>query len=1797
MKEKYLYWKRGVALILAAALAFTGLPANVRAAAEPEETLIRFDFNEEPADGVFTSGDVKATVQGGCSLQERDQANGKALYLDGSSGFLNVAKSDGSSPLKGLEEVTISFDTKQDRTATNWPFYAAPDTKAPTNGKEHYLGALINSGNITVERYCNTNGRPKNPSAVIGNDWVHIDVVVTKAATELYVNGMKKSTVDSTYQIQDIVGAEGGIFQIGKANWGNGEYCKGWIDNFEIRGKALAESEITTDEVVQRIVSADAGALKLPETVKQDFALPEKGANGSTISWSVEANDYIKIEGSTAKVTRSTERDGEAKLTATVSRKKPSGQDVTETKLFTVKVEQLLNEAEAAKKQLVIPNLDNVRGNITLPSRIVVEDYENVTAEIAWKSEDTDVIADAPQDGKPAGVVTRQAQDTQVKLTATITANGKTATKDFTAKVKAANHMQETTDYLFAFFENNGGPAQQQIFLASSHDGNNWLDLYAKKPVLSVADSQRSEEDLAKNQNQAGVRDPYIIRSPEGDRFWIIATDLCIGANNIAAGTVDWGVSQFSGSHCLRIWESDDLVHWSEPWLADVAPKDTTCAWAPEAVYDETTGEYVVFFASMTTMDVKDDAGNNKKVQKVYYAKTRDFRTFTEPVKMVDNGEDHIIDTTIIKAADGIYYRGSAADGSIRLEKCKDGNWKGLDSWEAQGSVREIAQFSGNLEGPELFQYNEDDYKEVNGEKKVTYGLLADNYGSLGYVPFYTTDIANAAWVKTDDNDYNFDTVHKRHGGILNLTAEEYDRVMEAYGPQSIAVKTAPNPLAYDVAEKTFDPSGLVLEVTYANGQKETIAYPMSGKNGRQFTITAGAETVVAGEQEITVTYGEKSTKFQTTVELDESGLPQPHKVLAEFDFDDDESGFSSESAKAVGSHALKQSYAESMGNALYLDGTSANYLSVTDKEGNSLLAGQRELTISYDMKPDATSTNWVMYAAPDDNKQVNNSEKYLGVLEKNGTTTVERYLNSGKRPTNPSAATGSKWHHVDIVLSKTGTTIYLNGQKAKEEASAYALHNILGKTGVFYIGKANWGDSGEYFKGYLDNFTVRNWACAESEISALSADFLETQPLLAEVLVGTAPDRETALTYRGTDDHTAVTTLLDYGKKEIQPYIQRGTDLTNIPVEFGLNGTEITIKVAGSDFQGKGNLDLSEDVQVVFSKAGKGDETWTMKKPIYCNNPVLPGQYADPDIDYFDGKFWIYPTTDGYPGWSGTKFHAFSSVDMVEWEDEGIIMELANDNPGVNDKGVQIAVSPWAVNGSAWAPTIEKRNGKYYFYYCGKDSAGASQIGVAVADHPAGPYTDKGTPLVTTKMCHDLGLKISQAIDPSIFADDDGSVYMSFGNGGGGSVLAKLTEDMMDIEEGSLKQITGLTDFRESVVITKIDGKYHWTWSCDDANSPNYHVNYGVSDKLIQDDGTVKVTLKKKNLLSKDESKNILGSAHQSVVHVKDASGKDRYFMAYHRFYTPLNIFTTGLGVHRTTCIDEITFDENGEMVITPTLEGVSAVEMPATEPVKVPVSSVTLDKTSITLEPGRSEKLTATVLPANAGNKSLSWKSDNDKVAAVDQNGNVMAKAAGTATVTATSANGVSASCKVTVKAAGQQPKPPVPGVSSVKLNKSKLTLGVGEKFTLQATVSPKNAAGVTWNTSNKKIVTVKNGKLVAKKKGTATITATAGGKKATCKVTVKAAPDKKAKVSLNKKSVTLKLKGKKTFQIKAKISGKKYGCNGFKYTVDKKGKKAVKVDKNGKVTAKKKGKATITVKPYNKKGKSAKLKVTVK
>ena len=122
------------------------------------------------------------------------------------------------------------------------------------------MGFLHNGGNLTVERYNNTNGRPANPSAAVGNDWVHIDVVLSTDDTAIYVNGVERARVDSEYSLLDILGSSS-ILQIGKANWAAGEYTQASMDNLKIWNKAL-DAETIQKNVPSFFLEQEMEAIK-----------------------------------------------------------------------------------------------------------------------------------------------------------------------------------------------------------------------------------------------------------------------------------------------------------------------------------------------------------------------------------------------------------------------------------------------------------------------------------------------------------------------------------------------------------------------------------------------------------------------------------------------------------------------------------------------------------------------------------------------------------------------------------------------------------------------------------------------------------------------------------------------------------------------------------------------------------------------------------------------------------------------------------------------------------------------------------------------------------------------------------------------------------------------------------------------------------------------------------------------------------------------------------------------------------------------------------------------------------------------------------------------------------------------------------------------------------------------------------------------------------------------------------------------------------------------------------------------
>ena len=253
--------------------------------------------------------------------------------------------------------------------------------------------------------------------------------------------------------------------------------------------------------------------------------------------------------------------------------------------------------------------------------------------------------------------------------------------------------------------------------------------------------------------------------------------------------------------------------------------------------------------------------------------------------------------------------------------------------------------------------------------------------------------------------------------------------------------------------------------------------------------------------------------------------------------------------------------------------------------------------------------------------------------------------------------------------------------------------------------------------------------------------------------------------------------------------------------------------------------------------------------------------------------------------------FQNFSSENLKDWKDEGVILDLKKD-------------VAWG-NRNAWAPTItEKKIGKNYkyFYYF----TAAQKVGVAVSDEPTGPFKDSGKALIDFKP---EGINRGQEIDPAVFNDPkSGKSYLYWGNGY--LAVAELEKDMMNIKKNTMKVITPNGTFREGAFVIYRNGRYYFFWSEDDTRSQNYSVRYGYSDSP-----TGKIIIPENNkILQKDPARGIYGTGHNSVIQVP---GKDEWYIVYHRFSVPNGIkMGDAAGFHREVCIDSLIFDDKGNIL-----------------------------------------------------------------------------------------------------------------------------------------------------------------------------------------------------------------------------------------------------------------------------------------
>lgn len=284
-----------------------------------------------------------------------------------------------------------------------------------------------------------------------------------------------------------------------------------------------------------------------------------------------------------------------------------------------------------------------------------------------------------------------------------------------------------------------------------------------------------------------------------------------------------------------------------------------------------------------------------------------------------------------------------------------------------------------------------------------------------------------------------------------------------------------------------------------------------------------------------------------------------------------------------------------------------------------------------------------------------------------------------------------------------------------------------------------------------------------------------------------------------------------------------------------------------------------------------------------------------------------------------------------------------------------------------------------------------------------------------------------------------------------------------------------------------------------------------------------------------------------------------------------------------------KVTGVKAGEATITVTTEdgGKTATCKVTVSDKEIKVTGVKLNKSETSLLVGGNETLTATVLPEDATNQNVTWKSDKPEIATVDAAGKVTAVKAGEATITVTTEDGgKTATCKVTVKAA-------TVAVTGVTLNKATLSLIAGASETLSATVAPADATNkkVTWKSSDAAVASVDaNGKVTGVKAGEATITVTTedGGKTATCKVTVK--PNLVSEITLAALAIYVGESKAVTATVKPDDATNK------ELTWKSSDESIATVDATGKVTGVKIGTTTITATARDGSGVSGSCTVTV-
>lgn len=398
-----------------------------------------------------------------------------------------------------------------------------------------------------------------------------------------------------------------------------------------------------------------------------------------------------------------------------------------------------------------------IHGNLFLPRL----DLDGCTS--AWSTDRPELVADDGRVHRPAPGQPPE----PVRLTVRIEGAAGAEERTFHLTLPPLPSADEPFGYLMAHFVQSEEDDGEQIYfsLTEGDDPLRWYRLNDGHPVL------RSHHGTG------GVRDPYIVRSPEGDRFHILATDLRTRISG-------WDHTTRTASRHMEVWSSDDLVTWGPQQHLPVIDDRAGMVWAPEAVHDPTSGDYLLHWTS--TLYPQGDDHSGEQDMKILRARTRDFLHISPPEVWMEAVGDPTLSGSMLDSTvtfhDGYYYR--FVKGVV--EGCRDETGQALgdifverattldapmSQWERLASgITYRATGHHPYEGPLVFRAHQGD----------RWFMFADHYGEdfHGYVPFSTADLASGDWTRVDDGSAHIPT-NTKHGCVLPLTRSEWLRLRD----------------------------------------------------------------------------------------------------------------------------------------------------------------------------------------------------------------------------------------------------------------------------------------------------------------------------------------------------------------------------------------------------------------------------------------------------------------------------------------------------------------------------------------------------------------------------------------------------------------------------------------------------------------------------------------------------------------------------------------------------------------------------------------------------------------------------------------------------------------------------------------------------------------------------------------------------------------------------------------------------------------------------------------------------------